>query len=793
MPPIGASLIQDLGIVVAGAAVASILFRRLRLPVIFGYLAMGLFLGSKIFPTPIIGDAEGIRQVSELGVMFLLFFMGLEFDLAKLRRVFTPALLAVAAQTVAMICLARLVAPLLGWGNVSSLFFGSLLAISSSMVTLRVIHDQGRANLPHAQLATGIMILEDVLAILLLGLLSGVGVSESFDWHALWLVTFLMEAFVVGFFYFGRLAAPRLVSLMQGEENREALTIISVGLILGIGALALKLHFSGALGAFVAGAILSKTKLVQDILNNNRSLRDLFCAVFFVTIGLQIDLHLVLSNIGWVLGLTVLMIVGKIASCYLGMFLAGQSPENSYNASASKAQIGEFSFIIVALGNQLGITSARERASLTAITFGIAFASILLTPVISSTSPKQFKWLAVHIPNQLGRFAKFYRNYLDTVQTVIGRNRLVKLIKTPLTQIVLYFFLVSAITLGGAFTARWVSHLRIETPMIWGLAVWASTAVLAVPFIIAMARNISTIIFMLTETVFAQYKAHALMQGRVSNLVNTLATLLLLLIMGGMFLSVASPYLPRGAAIVIFLCLIIGIGFFFWRKMVNINSRIEALFIESFSEDTHADEERRHAEYMEKLKRNYPWPAGVREVRLKADSRVCGKHIRELDLPRRTGSTIIAIVRGGLEAFDPSPDVPLFPDDLVVLLGSDACNERALALLDEKAKEPVSTTSNGTINIGHAILPCGSSLDGNTLAGSCLRRQFGVSVIGIQRGPLQITTPRADELLKAGDMILFVGIPARVDAFRKFLHDELMGAQAGDSLPPPNEMARKTD
>jgi monovalent cation:H+ antiporter-2, CPA2 family len=791
MPLNGVSLILDLGIVVAGAAIASIVFRLLKLPVIFGYLAVGLIIGNAFQPNPIIGNMEGVVQISELGVVFLLFFIGMEFDISRLRSVLTPAFMAVAAQTVAMLYLSRLVSPLLGWGYLNSLFFGCLLAISSSMVTLRVLQEQKRDKMAHAQLATGIMILEDVMAILLLVILSGVSVSRNFDWHAVWLVTFLMGVFTIAVFFFGRILAPKVFEHAQGNENREALTIISVGLLLGIGALALRLHFSGALGAFVAGAILSKTKIVKPVLENNRAFRDLFCAIFFVSIGMQIDPKMIWAHIWIILAISFLMIVGKIASCFLGMFLAGQSPETSYNAAATKAQIGEFSFIIAALGTQLGVTGTGGNASLTAITFGIAFVSILLTPAISFTSFSQYKWLAEHAPRQLSKFSKFYRNYLDTSLSVIGQNKLMRIVKAPLIKMLAYFFVTSGIIIGGAFIARWISRLHIASPILWGLAVWICTAILAVPFVIAIIRNTSSILFMITDSIFDKYSAHSLMKGRVSNLVNTLATLLILLVLGGFFLSVASPYLPRGSALALFLLLLLGIGFFFWRKMVSINSRIEALFIDSFAEDANSEDNSARLDNVEKLLNAYPWPVEVREVAIGKSSSACGKSLRELNLPSRTGSMVVAIVRGGMEVFDPSPEIPIFPDDKIVLLGDNGGNERAFAMLSEKPGNSPFEATSGSLKIERVILPHRSSLAGYTLAESCLRRHYGVSVVGIQRGSLQITSPGAYELLKTGDMLLFVGNDKHVDAFKQFIDGD--GANAvpkpADEIPPATENA----
>lgn len=769
MPYNGVSLVQDLGIVVAGAAIASIVFRLLKMPVIFGYLAVGLIIGNAFAPHPIISDMEGVRQISELGVVFLLFFIGMEFDISRLRSVITPALLAVAAQTVAMLYLARLVSPLLGWDYLNSLFFGCLMCISSSMVTLRVLQEQRRDKMAHAQLATGIMILEDVLAILLLVILSGVSVSRRFDWHAIWFVTFLMGVFTIGVFFFGRIAAAKLFANVQDKENREAQTILSVGLLLGIGALSLHLQFSGALGAFVAGALLSKTRIVKPILENNRSFRDLFCAIFFVSIGMQIEPGLILDHLWSILGISVLMIVGKIASCFLGMFLAGQSPETSYNASATKAQIGEFSFIIAAMGTQVGVAESGSNTSLTAVTFGLAFVSILLTPAISRTSFIQYRWLTAHMPRQLGKFAKFYRNYLDTSISVIGHSNLALIVKNSLIKMFAYFFLASGIIIGGAFIARWVSHLQITSPLLWGLAIWICTAILVVPFVIALIGNTSSMLFMITDSIFEKHRAHSIMKGRVSNLVNSLATLLILLLLGGFFLSVASPYLPRGSALALFILLVAGTGFFFWRKMVRINSRIEALFIDTFAEESDGETQTRESDSVERMKKAYPWPVEVKEVKMNRASLACGHSLMEMNLAHRTGSMVVAIVRGGMEVFDPSPELPLFPDDRIVLVGENDANAKAAALLNEGDGRFLANAPSGGLQIERVILPHRCVLEGATLAESGLRKTFGVSIVGIQRGATQITAPRAEEILKAGDMLLFVGNMARVAAFRDFI------------------------
>lgn len=757
------NLIHDLGIVVAGAAMASVVFKRLGIPVIFGYLLAGLLLGPHLLPESPLSASGTVEELSQLGVVFLLFFMGMEFNLGRLQKVFAPALMAVVPQTVAMIYLAKLVGPLLGWSALSSLFFGSLLAISSSMVTIRVLSEQKRMKLPHAQLAIGILIMEDVLAVILLVILSGIAVTQQFDWGGVTLVTFLMGVFVIGVFFFGRLVVPRLLAFADKWDNKEQMTLISVGMVLGIGALALELRFSEALGAFIAGAILSQTRLVHDITESNRALHDLFTAVFFVSVGMLIDPHLVLENIGWILLFSVLTVTGKIVTCFVGLFLSGQPTRSAYRASVAKAQIGEFSFVIAELGRQLGVTDDR----LTSIAFGVAFMTILLTPLITRTSEEQHNWLAGRTPGSVARFSTFYRNYLETVLTVLGRNMLLRLLKRPLIQITFYFFLICGLVLGSAYAAEWASKLDVPHAAYYGLGIWMLSAVVVVPFAIAIIRNVTAIVFMVTEALFATRGSRPIMQGRLGNLINHVATLLLVVALGGLFLAAMASYLPPGGALVLFGALVVLVALLYWRQMVRVNSRIESLFLDSFSEEAHEVEEHRREAVLTRISTEYPWPVHIREVDLGQRSAVCGKRILDLKLRQETGSMIIALARGGTHIFDPSPETVLVAEDHVVLLGTPEANAQAVSMLERTATGP-RTVRNATFEIERVLLPPSCELDGNTLAGANVRRRFGVSIIGIQRGARQITAPPAEEILRAGDVLLYVGDPQKGAAFREF-------------------------
>ncbi len=757
-------IVHDLGIVVMGAAAAALLFARLRLPVIFGYMLAGLLLGPNLFAWSPIKDEGAVREMSELGIIFLLFFVGMEFDLRRLRNVAVPALAAVVLQTAAMLSLANLLGPLMGWTPLSSLFFGSLLSISSSMVTVRVLRDQRRLQHSHAQLTVGILILEDILAVVLLVVLSGVAVREHFDWGEAWVIVFFMGLFVAIVFFAGRLAAPTALRWLARAGSMELITLFSAGLVLGVSVLALKLEFSLALGAFLAGAIISHSPLAKEIGQANRSLHDLFCAVFFVSVGMMIHPKLVLENIGWVAVLSLLTVAGKTGACWLGLFLAGQPPRSGFRAALAKAQIGEFSFIIAGLGQTLGVTNAR----LVNITFGVALCTILATPGLSARSLSMYEWLTTRAPRSLLLASSFYRHFLRTAQSVLGRSVFLKLVRRPLMQITAYFFIICGIILGSAAAAERARRAAAEAFAPWASAgVWMAAAALLAPFVIAIARNVNAMGFMLMEAVFRGRSPPSL-PARWRNFLNTAAASLLLLWVGGGFFSAAAPYLPRGTALFLFLGLIFILAVFFWRQMIRLNNRLELLFLESFSEQTRNIGQERRSTFLQEISRKYPWPAEIGEVEIRPESAACGKPISALKPREKTGGTIIALGRAGYHFFDPNPAVPVCPGDRLYVLGNPEQIRLTREIFAEQRLESPAPPDKTDIRIEKIFLPPGCPLEGNTLAGADLRRRHRVTVIGIQRAEKQITSPPPGFLLKGGDILVIAGAEANLRTFQAF-------------------------
>lgn len=762
----GGHVIYDFGIVVTGAAVAAWVFHRLKLPSIFGYLLAGMLLGGGLgIPSPVVNFGV-IHELSELGVVFLLFFIGMEFDLKRLGEMLWPSLIALILQTLAMLYLAHALASGLGWSTTSALFLGSLLAISSSMVTVRVLKDQHRLDLPHAQLAIGVLILEDILAVILLVILTGVAVTKQFDWDAAWLVTFLMGVFVFAVFVAGRILAPRILKGFHGEQgNRELTTIVSIGLVLGISILALRLDFSPALGAFLAGAILSQTNFVHAIEDINRSLYDLFGAVFFVTIGMLIEPALIIENIGWIVLLSILVVNGKVASCWLGMFLAGQPARTSFRAAAAKSQIGEFSFIIAGLGKSLGVTDDQ----LTSIAFGVAFVTILTTPMVARYSGNVFDAAARGMPERLKRFGDFYHDIVENVVSLLGRSRIIGLLKAPMGRIAANFLLVNAILIAGYFTAQYLANRFADSSDVSSLiqiGLWLGIAVCLAPFLLTIVGNLNSIVYALTDALFESQSERPILQGRIRNVFNGLTLVMTSLLLGALYVPFASSWLPARGVLVIVVVFLSAIALIFWRRLARFNQRLELMFMESFREQVHDVETNRREAVLKEIADKYPWEVKIEEFSLGECSIFAGKKLRETGLREKTGSTLIGIGRNGYQVFDPAPGTPLFPGDSLIVLGTAEQLQSAEAMFAETRPNDEDQGCKDQFDVVPVYISSGSALDGNTLAGAEVRKRYGVTVVGIQRGETRITSPKPDFMLRPGDVVYMVGLPSRLDEVR---------------------------
>lgn len=760
------AIIRDLTLVVGLAAAVTVVFRLLKLPVILGYLLAGLMIGPSLPDLPNLKDPSVINELSQLGVVFLMFTIGLGFDLARVNRVFWPALLAVSIQTALVFFIGMLCAPFVGYTPMEGVFLGAVLTNSASMVCIRLLRDSGRLNSVEAQLAVGILVFEDIVAVLLLVILGGVSVSGHIDFVKAPLIIFGIAIFVVFVYFFGRIIAARLTKFLKRAGSVELITLVSVALVLGVGWLASMLELSVALGSFLAGAILAQSAMHKEIERVTEPLRDLFCAVFFVAIGMLINPTWIWDNLLAVLGIAALVIVVKLSACWLGFFLGGATPAVGFRAALPKASVGEFGFILAAMGYHLGITGE----GLTSMTVGLAIVTYLIMPVINAKPDRLYERISGRCPDVMRRASRIYGSMLDAVGRYIGRSAFARLARRPLLNVLFYFLVLNGVIgcayLGSHLMENWQVLVSRGIEDISQLGVWIVAAGLCLPFLTAILRNLDALVILVTDAVIGQSRERQFLSGGMRNLFHTLLLCLILVLFGGLYLSAASYFFPSGITLFVFL-IVCGVAMMlFWRSINQVNSRIEFLFYQSFQEHSRESDEQARETALREIAGRNPWDAQIQEHVLAVDSIACGRELSGLNLRAETGAQVIAISRGGATRFDPAPNLPLFPGDCLILYGEENQVNAAVRMLETKSSASAEEAAEHAFQIEKAYISGSSDLVGRTLASSGIRKSHGVTVLGIQRGKKRILSPPASELVQAGDVLLIAG---RADAVAAFI------------------------
>ncbi len=395
-------LLTAITIVLCCAAVTTVVFQRLRQPVVLGYLLAGLIVGPHV-PIPLIADRAIIQTLSELGVILLMFALGLEFSLRKLVQVGPTAGLTAIIQSSIMVWLGFLVGRGFGWTPRESIFAGAIIAISSTTIIAKAFDEQGvKGKL--RELVVGVLIVEDLIGILLMAVLTAVSSGQGVSAGTVARSSAQLVAFLIGLVAAGMLVVPRAIRAINRLNRPETTLVASIGICFAIALLAQAFGYSVALGAFLAGSLVAESGQAKQVEHLILPVRDLFGAIFFVSVGMLIDPAVIAEHWPAVAVFTALVIAGKFVGVSLGAFLTGNGTRTSVEAGMSLAQIGEFSFIIAALGVSLGAT----RDFLYPIAVAVSAITTLTTPWSIRAAGPVAAFIDRKLPHPLQTFASLY-------------------------------------------------------------------------------------------------------------------------------------------------------------------------------------------------------------------------------------------------------------------------------------------------------------------------------------------------------------------------------------------------
>jgi CPA2 family monovalent cation:H+ antiporter-2 len=758
------TFLRDLAVVMAVSAVTTVLFHLLRQPVVLGYLVAGIIIGPHTPPFALIADLHSIHTLAELGILLLLFSIGLEFDLRKLRRVGTVAVLAAVLEVLFMLWLGYSIGRLLGWRQMDSLFLGALLSISSTTIIVQILRETGRLRELFAQIILGILIVEDIAAIIILVILSSLANAGTIaiadvGWAFLRISMFMATALLIGL-----LSVPRLLAFVAGFKHGEMLTITVLGLAFGLAVLGAQLGFSVALGAFLMGAIMAEAKEAHHIVERIAPIREMFTAVFFVATGMLLDPATVGQLWREILLIAALTITGKIVSCSFGTFLAGYPGQVALPVGMGLAQIGEFSFIIATLGRSSGVTSGM----LYPIAVAVSLLTTLFTPYLLRSSHKVTSVLARLSPRPLTTFATFYTAWVARLTTDLPRSE--RLAQGLFLRLILY----TAVTVS-VFVATWSgirSFIRLLPEIIPrqnAILPWAGAALSTLPFLFLIS---STVERLMQNASMVLLRRRADEPAGQNQLVRATLRFLLGWVAAVFVLAVGSPVLPPLVPLGI-----VGFGllvtiYFFWESLTRFHARVENVLSSLTGDSTAGSEAGGQQERSQRLavtqllRDRYGLSVQTEDFVVPFHPTALNQSIRTLNLRSLTGASIIAIHRDPEQIIVPQSEAVLLPGDVLALLGDKDQLEAAIRLLTTLAAQKALETTTQPQIVTAAVSPR-SPFVGCTLAELRIREELGVLVVGVQRGTEQITNPGPDFQVEAGDTLYLWGPPEQVVAARQ--------------------------
>ncbi|MCU0634121.1 MAG: cation:proton antiporter [Gemmatimonadaceae bacterium] len=682
--------LTDLAIVLGTAAVTTIVAQRLKLPVVFGYLVAGMIVGPYV-PIPLVATVDTVRTLAELGVVLLMFALGLEFRLRRVARVAGTSGVPAMVETSGMFALGFLLATLFGWSPAERVVAGALVAISSTTVVARTFAALGERG--HvADLAFGVLIVEDLVAILLIVVVGTVG-SAALDGATLLGTLVRLALFVLLLIGAGLALVPRLVRGVVKRGHRETTLVLVMGLCFLAAWLALEVGYSVALGAFVMGSLVAESGHAHAIETQVHPLRDLFVAIFFVSVGMLIDPRVLMAHAWEVVAFTLLVVAGKVMTVSLSLLVTGQPLRDALRTGFTLAQIGEFSFIIAGAA----VATGRVRDFLYPLAVAVSAITALSTPWLAARGERAAMALDAALPRPVQTFLALYASWIERVRA--GRRGATTVLQRATRFLVIDAVLLALLVVG---VLRFGPEARValdgRAPGGAGMAAALVATIgllLAVPPLVGIVRTTSVIARALAERALPLDPTGRLDHARAPRDALRVALMLAIVIVVLFpLLAALEPVLPSRAAIVLLVLLLVLLGAGFWRAAVRFQAHAtagaEVIMLALQQQSARADDQEAMTVAMDRVTRVLPGLGEPMTMRIPVGARADGQTLRTLNVRGRTGATILGITREGEDApiVLPTGRTVLRAGDVLALAGARDGVLQARALLEAPARAP---------------------------------------------------------------------------------------------------------
>lgn len=753
------TLISDLALILGAGAVVTLLFRIIKQPLVLGYIIAGFLIGPYVGFLPTVGDEANIKTLAEIGVIFLLFGLGLEFSFKKLMNVGGYASITALGEIAFIVVAGYFVGKALGWSTMDCLFLGGMLASSSTTIIIRAFDELKVKTKGFARVVFGVLVVEDIVVILLMVLLSTIAVTQHIEGAELLFTVGKLLFFLILWFVLGIYLIPTFLKKIRGMMDDEGYLILAIGLCLAMVFVAVQVGFSAELGAFIMGSILAETICAEKIEHITKPVKDLFGTIFFVSVGMMIDPS-VMREYGWtVVIITLLVIFGKIISTTLGALISGQSLKQSIQVGTSMAQIGEFAFIVATLGMSLGVISD----FLFPVAVGVSAITTFTTPYLIKYSDKMYPAIEKALP---AKWLAAINNYSASAHTIQAESEWKKFVKSSL---------VSFLNNGIVFLALILMGIHFVFPFFTGVIpdyltarIVTVAAVLAVssPFIWAMMFKTPNNIAYKELWVNSDYKNGPLLILGINRILVTV------LLIAYFAFNIFSSYL---SAIIIVSLIVLGLysASKYARKMYE---KIEHTFLANYR-SREINEAQKNGNANNIIKREFiphaklsSWDINLTDLEISQDVEYVGQTIGELSWREEYGINIVYIKRGDQLLYAPGPKEKLLSFDHIGVIASDEQFEKFTPVFNKKIETSHSKASVEDIVIQKIIIDDNCRLNNVAIKSSGIRELTDGLVVGIERKNERFLNPGPGAVFQLGDIVWIVGEKKKLAKITEIQH-----------------------
>ena len=736
-------LIQDLALILMVAGLVTLLFKKLRQPLVLGYIVAGFLVSPHMPYLMSVVDKADIQTWADIGVMFLLFSLGLDFSFKKILKMGMAPVIAALTIIFCMMALGTGVGTMFGWSRMNCLFLAGMLAMSSTTIIYKALDDLGLRQQRFAGLVMSVLILEDVLAIVMMVMLSTIARGANPDGSMMIesvgkIVFFLVLWFVVGIFLI-----PPFLRKARRLMNDETLVVVALGLCCAMAVLSTTVGFSSAFGAFVMGSILAETIEADKITTVVEPVKNLFGAIFFVSVGMLVDPAILVSYAVPILVLVLTILVGQAIFGTMGFMLSGQPLKTAMRCGFSMAQIGEFAFIIASLGLSLRVISD----FLYPVVVAVSVITTFLTPYMMKAAIPCYEFMERRLPRKWIRRLDHMGAIHHTTQT--ENNHWRALLKAMAWNVVIYSILSVAVV--AIMLSLFLPFMRRLLPG-WELHWWANgiTGILTVAMISPFLRSM-----IMKKNHSEEFKA-LWTESRLNRL-PLIFTVLVRVAIGAGFIFYICNYLSRFKnALIITIALVVILLMALSRRLKHRSIRLERLFVQNLrSRDIEAQVSGKRRPLFEGhlLDRDIH----ISEFIVPVDSLWAGKTLAQLKLGNRFGVHVSSILRGSHRINIPDGNMMLFVGDKLQAIGNDEQLNIMNAAMQAELLPEDADIEHREMKLQKLVITADSPLVGKTLKESNVRQRYNFMVVGVEEGQKNLTMINPNRRFEVGDIVWVVG------------------------------------